>query len=560
MGRISDVIVVGSGASAVHAAQGLIDAGHAVTMLDVGIEDSVYDPLIPDAPFSVMRRTDRVQHRYLLGDNFEGIPLDVLGTGPQLTPPRQYVMRDAAHLTPRVASTFSPIESLALGGLGGAWGAVSFPYLDSELERSGLVPVVLRPHYDIVARRVGISGPEEDDLSPFHGTLAALQPPMELDHNASTILAQYRRRRARSHQDGIYLGRPLRAVLTQPLDGRRPHAYHDMDFWSNKGGSVYRPALTLHALKQSEQFTYERPYLVESFSESGSGTVTVRARSLSTQRYEQFVARRVILAAGSLGTTRIVLRSFRQYDIRVPLTCNAHAYVPCLHPRGLGTSPTEPRQSLAQLSMIYDPTGTREHLVQAQLYSYRSLLLFRLLKEFPLAYREGLRIMRALSPSMVIWLILHEDEQDEGRYCVLRRGEDRDHLETAYHMSEDRERRQRADEHVMIRWFRKLGCWPLKTVYPGHGSSIHYGSQLPFSREDRPLTTAPSGRLHGTRHVYVGDGAALTYLPAKGLTLTLMANGNRIAANVSQSLMDEIRVTEDVPTTNSEVVPKIGTV
>src|SRR5260221_9940779 len=40
----SDVIVVGSGASAVHAAQAVGETGLTVTMLDVGHEDTVYPP------------------------------------------------------------------------------------------------------------------------------------------------------------------------------------------------------------------------------------------------------------------------------------------------------------------------------------------------------------------------------------------------------------------------------------------------------------------------------------------------------------------------------------
>ena len=71
----SDVIVVGSGASGVHAAYPLVAAGRTVTMLDVGREDDVYDRLIPEATFAEIRRTDRQQHRYFLGDRFEGVPL-----------------------------------------------------------------------------------------------------------------------------------------------------------------------------------------------------------------------------------------------------------------------------------------------------------------------------------------------------------------------------------------------------------------------------------------------------------------------------------------------------
>ena len=51
------------------------------------------------------------------------------------------------------------------------------------------------------------------------------------------------------------------------------------------------------------------------------------------------------------------------------------------------------RHSLAQLTLIYDPTRDRRHLVQGQLYSYHSFLLFRLLNDSFLPSRESLRVL-----------------------------------------------------------------------------------------------------------------------------------------------------------------------
>jgi len=65
---------------------------------------------------------------------------------------------------------------------------------------------------------------------------------------------------------------------------------------------------------------------------------------------------------------------------------------------------------------------------------------------------------------------------------------------------------------------------------------VHYAGTLPFSAIDKPLTTEPVGRLRGTGAVYVADGAAFAYLPAKGLTGTLMANADRVGRFVVRSL------------------------
>jgi choline dehydrogenase-like flavoprotein len=41
----------------------------------------------------------------------------------------------------------------------------------------------------------------------------------------------------------------------------------------------------------------------------------------------------------------------------------------------------------------------------------------------------------------------------------------------------------------------------------------------------------PDGKLHGAKRVYVADGSGFNYLPAKGLTFTIMANAHLAAAN-----------------------------
>jgi hypothetical protein len=537
MERRADIIVVGSGASAVHAAFPLVQAGRSVIMLDVGHDDQRYRALIPPKPFAEIRRTDTAQHRYFLGEDFEGVPLGQMGAGPQITPPRQYVLRDSNRLGLTQSGEFAALESFALGGLAQAWGAGSFPFLDTELRRCGLPVRELREHYEIVARRIGVTG-GRDDLTPLFGILNALQPPLDLDQNAARIILRYEQLRNQLRERRIAVGRTMLAVLTQPLGNRGANPYRDMDFWTNPADSVYRPDLTLCELRRYNNFHYLHPFLVEEFAEQADGDLTVQAIALSDKQRVLFRAQRLVLGAGSFGTTRIVLRSLRKYDVPVPITCNPHGYVPCLNWRGLGQPPADRCHSLAQLTMIYDRTADFEHLVQAQMFSYRSLLLFRLIKELPLSYREGLRVMHALSSAFVIWVVQHEDERTSGKTCVLRRGDHDgvDTLEVNYRLTKAEEQVCRDNEEKLMRTFLQLGCLPLKRVNPGLGSSVHYGSQLPFSTEDKPLTAELSGRLRGTRGVYIADGATFSYLPAKGLTFTLMANANRIGTAVLLTL------------------------
>jgi len=81
---------------------------------------------------------------------------------------------------------------------------------------------------------------------------------------------------------------------------------------------------------------------------------------------------------------------------------------------------------------------------------------------------------------------------------------------------------------VLLRCFRQLGCLPLRTIRPGHGSSLHYAGTFPILPEGGPLTCDRDGRLRATRAVYLADGSIFPWIPPKGLTFNLMANADRV--------------------------------
>lgn len=530
MPEAAPFLIVGSGASAVIAAARLLDAGRRVLMLDSGDCDEGVPAAVPERSFATLRRTDVQQHRYLLGEEGEGI--DLGGTGPlaQATAPRRFVFRRAIERLRSHGDGFAAIESLARGGLAEAWGAGAFVFTDAELARAGLNAAELAPHYEAVAQAIGVSG-ARDDLGPWCGPLGALQPALEPDTNAAAVLGAYESRKHRLWQMGVRVGRPMLATLSQDLAARRANPMLGLDFWSNAGGCVFRPSLMLDALKGRPGFDYRPQLLVTRFDEIDSGSVQVSALDLRTGERAQFTGQRLLLAAGALGSTRIVLRSLGCYDQPVPLVCNEHAYIPSVRWAGLGSAAPERSYALAQLTAMLDPTGDQQHLVQAQFYSFTGMLLSRLLKDSPLGLRDSLRIFQALATSFVILGVQHEDSPSPGKQLLLRRAElpQDDSLEVRWRPEAEEVRVQRDAQQRFCRALRLLGCWPLKVSHPGPGASIHYAGMLPFSREERPLTLAPDGRLRGTRGVHVCDGAGLAYLPAKGPTLTLMANARRIA-------------------------------
>ena len=525
-----DVIVVGSGPGGVNSAAALVAAGKRVLMLDYGNEDRHYAPMIPHEAFSTVRRTDPNQHRYLIGDHFEGVAFGGVRVGAQLTPPRAHIMRDTPELQPTDSDAFAVSMSLARGGLGAGWSAGVFPFSDDELRDMGLSVADMQPHYDAVVERIGVCGPDPD-LAPFFAMSPGVMPALDIDVNAETILRRYERRRAALNAGGFFLGKPRLAVCTRQHRGRGPHGYLDLEYWADMDRSVYRPQWTLDELLQAPNFTYLNRRFVQSFREDATG-VCVEARRADDGIGETHVAPALVLAAGTFGTARIVLRSLDRYDTRIPMVCNAYAYVPMLNMGMLWRAPRDRRYSLAQLTAMVKLPG---RVLQSQVFSYRSLLTFKLMKEAPIAYREAREILQVMIPNFAILGIHHADRPSPEKYCMLRRGEP-DRLEVGYRQSAAEELMQHGDERTLLRFFRKLGCMPLKTIRPGHGSSLHYGGTFPIVPEsENPLTCDRTSRLRATRSVYLADGSIFPWLSPKGLTFNIMANADRVGTHLARA-------------------------
>ena len=529
-----DVIVVGSGPGGVNAAAALVEAGRRVLLIDYGNVDRHYAPMIPHQSFAQIRRTHPGQHRFFLGDRFEGIPFGKVRVGAQLTPPRLHVLADALDRIPVDAGDFQVSISLARGGLGAAWSAGVFPFSGDEVAAMGLSLAELQPHYDRVTERIGVAG-QIDDLAPFFPASPAMQPPLDVDTNGEAVFAQYERRRAQLNAEGLFVGRPWVAACSRPHRGRGPHAYLDLEYWADMDRSIYRAQWTLDELEGRPGFTYLNRRFVETFAEEGD-RVRVTVTHADTGAVETHEARRLVLAAGTLSTARIVLRSLDRYDVPVPILCNAYGYAPTLNLRTLGREMRDRRYSMGQLTAI---VRLPDRILQAQIFSYRSLLTFKLMKEAPIAYRQALRILRLLMPHFTILGIHHEDRPSPGKWLALRRqdGDRRDVLEVRYRPDAAEVERQQEDERRMLRFARKLGCVPLKMIHPGHGASIHYGGTFPILAEsDDPLTCDRTSRLRATRNVYLADGSIFPWLPPKGLTFNIMANADRVGTLLAERL------------------------
>jgi hypothetical protein len=211
--------------------------------------------------------------------------------------------------------------------------------------------------------------------------------------------------------------------------------------------------------------------------------------------------------------------------------------------RMLGRPEVSARHSLSQLTGVLLSPASAHDPMSLQFYSYGALLAFRLAKEMPLPTWVARWLVRFLQTSFVIVGAHHADRPGAGKALSITASGDAPlpTIRIRYERSSQETALQAAGEQHLVRLLRRLGCVPLKVVNPGAAGSIHYAGTLPSSPNiPAPVHTKRDGRIAGSARVFIGDSASWNHLPAKGLTLTLMANAMRVGRAVARSLRNEI--------------------
>ncbi|MBC7928513.1 MAG: GMC family oxidoreductase [Bryobacteraceae bacterium] len=517
-----DYLIIGSGPAGTAAAYALRNSGCVV--MDPGISGEHTSPL--DGDLFELRRSRADLFDELIGSRFEALhnihnpPMSLKLKAPGL----RFITRGQEALSPVEPGKFEATMSFAQGGLANAWGAGAYRFNEADLASFPIGTADLAPWYDEVTELIGVAG-TDDDLSRWFGhTEGKLLPPVRLSSYFAGMLLAYQKRRTFMNSHGVHLGRSRLAVLTQPYRERPPYAYHNLDFFRPLNRAVYNPAFTLNELTSANLIRYERGLLALSWKEHESH-IELTAKRLDSGGIETLMARHLIVAAGALNTARLALASAIDTTTRLPIMDNPMSCIPLVRLSRIGAGRDPLDSPLGQLNMVYEGPDSTETL-QATLYGTAGPMRSDLAMQFPLSLRANLACARYLTPAIGFVLLFYPDAPDAGNYLQL--------LDSGALRIVHRQAHRGQVERGLIRAFRKLGYLSSFRLcqFPSIGAGIHYAGCLPMKADPGPYETRPDGSLYGFRRVYVVDGAVFPRLPAKNLTLTIMANAMRVASQL----------------------------
>lgn len=527
MSERHSVLIIGSGPAGISAAWPLLQEGLRVEMIDPGVV-ARGESALDDLDFTAWRRSDE-QWRIFLGEN----PALLENASPKLRAPAfGYVFERFSKHLDIVAKGFAAHGSLAPGGLSAAWGSGVGAFTDAELEEYPISRADLAPSYDAVARRIGISGSNDDELSAWFGADYPLQSPNPLRPPFTALYDRHLARaanEARRGRNDFRLGRPRQAVLTEQLGDRHACDLRAMCIYGCARRAIYSAAFELESLQAHQNFVYTPGWFATRIvrEERGFGVKTIKTNGTDTRLFR---ADRVILAAGTIASTKLALAFVDAYDVDVPLlTTPVLAFA--LLPNGMQLPVAQSGFALGLLAFMMrlgDITGKPE--VFGGILPTAGLLPTELYGRLPLLRPWSRRLGAWLWPRLLIGTCFFPGRFSRNTLRLRVGGA----LAIDGGYSEDMQDARRNCVRCLRREFADLGA----KLLPGSaglsrpGEEMHYGGTLPMRASPGPCETDDEGRLHGVDGLHIVDGSVLTALPAKSHTLTIMANADRIARRI----------------------------
>lgn len=519
-----DVIIVGSGPAGVSAAFPLVEAGLKVLMIDGGRKHNILPPV---QKFLTARSEDNNQWKWMIGEKFHALK-NHAAVSPKIRAPTLAHVFDGFEFANKIkTSNFVAIGSLAEGGLSNAWGCgvacltpselKEFPFDASDIERS----------YETVAKRMGISGCQEDDLSEYFGLDAWSQKPIQMDALHSYLFDNYMKGKFKLASTGFRIGRSRVAALSEDLEERYGCDSSGNCLWGCHRRSLYTASYDLTKLKKHNNFFYEENFVVDSVVRNGSFWTLESHQQISQER-RSVSASKVLLAAGTLATTRLALKVLK-IESSVPLLSSPTAAYLLWLPRMLGASRVS-TFGLGQLS--FSLRLNDEISAFGSTFSATGIPVSEFVRHLPLSRRYGVDILGGLLSSCLVGNVFLPGNLSVSKAMLTKDGflmvDGGYSNKVPYLMAEVESRLRKA--------YMTIGAFllPMSFTEGLPGGDIHYAGTLPMRKYAGLSETNAFGELHGLDGVHVVDGACLPSLSEKSHTLTIMANADRIGRKVSE--------------------------
>jgi choline dehydrogenase-like flavoprotein len=523
---LPSALIIGSGPAAAGAALALSSHGdQQITVIDIGLQLELDHRRDADALAGLRPNewTPEMVQAVAIGP----MASSTGGLPQKRTYGSDYPFRDLGQLDgiSAVDRANPAVVSPAYGGFSTIWGAQVMPFPAAVFDRWPVRMDEMEPHYRAVLAAIPFAA-EEDDLAAMFPLIGPAQPLPPVAERTARVLSRYQRHQRRLRDLGITLGK-ARLAFAAASCVRCGLCMSGCPYQL-----IYSAAQTFDALREKRRLTYRGGLLALSLEEA-DGRARVNAMELSTRRVQQFSADRVYVAAGGIGSTRLVANSAGLFGSEITMQESQQFGIPFLSLHGVQDPRHEPLFTLNQFNMTVGMDERGLDLSQLHFYTYNAAFI----GGFPAPLRAGIAeparaaLLRRLTFALGYlpsWrspaIHLSVGPPADGQLPALR-----------VSAASARGTRDPMLRRVMGKVLRAAALLDLYPVVPmlrraAAGKSYHFGGTFPHAPHGPTLATSDRlGRIGDWQRIHLVDASVFPSVPATTFTLTIMANAHRIA-------------------------------
>jgi len=518
------LFVIGSGPAGVSVSKALLKRGLRVTMLDVGrtLEKGLDEEISRFRAKSFLSEENVKQLR-------GGVEVDVSGLKEKKVFGSSYVNKPSDHFrVEKVNSRF--YLSFAKGGLSNLWGRLMMPLCQEDAQDWPLPEGALERYYARVLEYVPLAGRKDrlERLLPLHTSNPG---PQKFSDQAEKLDKHLHCHVEDLENQGFFFGQSrLAACFDGSLERSDKCRRCGLCLYGCVYDNLYTSAWTVDELCRNENFTYLTGYVVD-FIEKCSDGLAIQATKEEGSSSASFRADKVFLAAGSIASTRIVLKSKKLYNVPIDFKVSDFHILPSFTLFSKRNVVEEELNTCCQYFLQLKDPNVDSRLINLQVYTYNDYYYNAFKKAagrlFPILQWP---IRWLLNRFVVVFCYLHSENSAHLKLCL----QDDDLLKVEGYRNPESRKILRRLKRKLWKSCGKTGLIPFP-FFCGEqeiGYSVHFGASLPMSYLAKGLHTDMFGSVDGLDGLHVVDASVFPSIPATSPTFVIMANAYRIGTEV----------------------------
>jgi len=522
------IAIIGSGLASISAAKTLIDRGIKPTIIDSGDvletdRSEVVDRMSKqnagdwnEADLRVINSNSTIRHKKSLPRKF------AFGSDYFYGKARQYQKVKFDKVIPPF--------SYAKGGFSSGWGAATLPPDDNDLTRWPIGNKELKPYFQKILSSFNYSA-VDDGLSKIFPIYSKDYNALKLSYANKEILKSLDSYIKNNQTEHVLVGQSRLLVQANNNHLGSGCRYCGQCLSGCVYGHIYKASIELDHLIASQEVDYIANHLVLSLTEIDD-KVEVLVKNTSTQSKDRLLFNKILLGAGAVNSTRIVLKSKSLYNINVRLHSTAGFVAPVFRIKKMDIDWPNTNTQPA-IFLEYKNDRQSNYWTHAQISTSNELIFARLGID---KNKKGLFqwLKRTLIKHLVLVHVNIHSEFGDSYVLNLRKAKSisNDILYSSYDQNRVTGKFISKSVLKLFNIFRKIGCIViLPAVQNSLGSgSYHVGATMPMKNKPiDELDTNLLGVPKGWKNIHIIDSSIFPSIPATTIGLLIMANAARIA-------------------------------